>query len=258
MHPWEECIIAVGGWSAPYMPIKYTVMMVSIFLLLFWLVVFFIIESGVLKLPTIAVGLSLSAFISIGFASSSWDSVFRYICIIVVTSSNGLMLLSLKMLFLFPVKIFVLKSFHISTLAFFQLLIIRYVFPYPFVFIPFMSSSLMGEWHWNMYNIIYEMSRQSRFDAQYWMLGAGALGRPRGMVQGGRREEGSGWGTRVYLWQIHADIWQNQYNIVKLKKKCVSYTADNWIVWKIHSANLCLLTREFCLLTLNSNTEDRI
>ena len=26
----------------------------------------------------------------------------------------------------------------------------------------------------------------------------------RGMVQGGRREEGSGWGTRVYLWQIHA------------------------------------------------------
>ena len=47
----------------------------------------------------------------------------------------------------------------------------------------------------------------------------GALGRPRGMVRGGRREEGSGWGTRVYLWQIHVDIWQNQYNIVKLKKK---------------------------------------
>ena len=33
------------------------------------------------------------------------------------------------------------------------------------------------------------------------------------------REDGSGWGTRVYLWQIHVDIWQNQYNIVKLKKK---------------------------------------
>ena len=63
------------------------------------------------------------------------------------------------------------------------------------------------------------MSRQSRFDAQCWMLEAGALGRPRGMVRGGRREEGSGWGTRVYLWQIHVDIWQNQYNIVKLKKK---------------------------------------
>ena len=38
-------------------------------------------------------------------------------------------------------------------------------------------------------------------------------------MQGGRREEGSGWGTRVYLWQIHVDIWQNQYNIVKLKNK---------------------------------------
>jgi len=40
---------------------------------------------------------------------------------------------------------------------------------------------------------MYEMSHQSRFDARYWMLGAGALGRPRGMVWGGRREEGSGW-----------------------------------------------------------------
>ena len=50
------------------------------------------------------------------------------------------------------------------------------------------------------------------------MLGAGALGRPRGMVWGRMREEGSGWGTHVYLWQIHFDIWQNQYNIVKLNK----------------------------------------
>ena len=51
------------------------------------------------------------------------------------------------------------------------------------------------------------------------MLGAGALGRPRGMVWGGRKEEGSGWGIRVYLWWIHVDIWPNQYNIVKLKDK---------------------------------------
>ena len=39
---------------------------------------------------------------------------------------------------------------------------------------------------------MYETSRQSRFDARYWMLGAGALGRPRGRVWGGRREEGGG------------------------------------------------------------------
>ena len=30
-----------------------------------------------------------------------------------------------------------------------------------------------------------------------------------GRVWGGRREEGSGWGTQVYLWWIHFDIWQN-------------------------------------------------
>ena len=28
-------------------------------------------------------------------------------------------------------------------------------------------------------------------------------------------EGGAGWGTRVHLWWIHVDVWQNQYNIVK-------------------------------------------
>jgi len=53
----------------------------------------------------------------------------------------------------------------------------------------------LGEWHWNMYNIIYETSCQSRFDARYWMLGAGALGWPREMVRGGRRVQ---YGEHVY------------------------------------------------------------
>ena len=75
-----------------------------------------------------------------------------------------------------------------------------------------------------MYNIIYEMSHQSRFDAQYWITGCLGLvhwDTPAGWYGegGGRREEGSGWGTIVYLWRIHFDIWQNQYNIVKLKNK---------------------------------------
>ena len=56
------------------------------------------------------------------------------------------------------------------------------------------------------------------------MLGAGALGQPRGMIRGGKREEGSGWRTHVYLWRIHVDIWQNQYNIVKLKNKINAIT----------------------------------
>ena len=55
----------------------------------------------------------------------------------------------------------------------------------------------------------------AKSQARYWMLGAGVLGRPREMVRGGRWEEGSGWGTRVYVWWIHVDMWQNQYNIVK-------------------------------------------
>ena len=55
---------------------------------------------------------------------------------------------------------------------------------------------------------MYETSCQSRFNARCWMLAAGALGRPRGMIWAGRREEGSGWGTHVYLWRIHFDIWQ--------------------------------------------------
>ena len=32
--------------------------------------------------------------------------------------------------------------------------------------------------------------------------------------EGGGRG-GLGWGTFVHLWQIHVDVWQNQYNTVK-------------------------------------------
>ena len=75
----------------------------------------------------------------------------------------------------------------------------------------------LGEWQtcWNMYNIICEMNRQSRFEAWDRMLRAGALGWPRGMVWGGRWEGGSGWGTRVLPWQIHTDVWQKTNTIVE-------------------------------------------
>ena len=39
------------------------------------------------------------------------------------------------------------------------------------------------------------------------VLRAGALGRPRGMGGGGRRQKGSGWGTHVNPWLIHANVW---------------------------------------------------
>ena len=58
-------------------------------------------------------------------------------------------------------------------------------------------------------HVKYHVRNELPVQVRYWMLGASALGRPRGMVWGGRREEGSGWGTQVYLWWIHFDIWQN-------------------------------------------------
>ena len=51
------------------------------------------------------------------------------------------------------------------------------------------------------------------------MQGIGCLGLVPWLTQrddtGREVEGGSGWGTRVYPWQIHVDVWQNQYNIVK-------------------------------------------
>ena len=64
--------------------------------------------------------------------------------------------------------------------------------------------------------IISYMERIASPGSMHW---AGALGQPRGMVWGGKREEGSGWGIHVYLWWIPFDVWQNQYNIVKFKNK---------------------------------------
>ena len=60
------------------------------------------------------------------------------------------------------------------------------------------------------------------FDTGYTMLGPGARGRSREMIWGGRWEGGSGLGTHVHPWQIHVNVWQNQYSIVKqnqVKKK---------------------------------------
>ena len=77
----------------------------------------------------------------------------------------------------------------------------------------------LGEWHWNMYNIIYKTNRQSRFNAWYWMLGAGALGRPRGTG----REEGGGFRTgNTCLPEVDSCCYMAkpiQYCKVKKKKK---------------------------------------
>ena len=43
------------------------------------------------------------------------------------------------------------------------------------------------------------------------VLGAGALGRPRGTGWRGRREGGSGWGTQVNPWLIHVNVWEGRF-----------------------------------------------
>ena len=48
------------------------------------------------------------------------------------------------------------------------------------------------------------------------VLGAGALGRPRGMGWGGRWEAGSGWGTYVNPWLTHVNVWQKPLQYCKV------------------------------------------
>ena len=48
------------------------------------------------------------------------------------------------------------------------------------------------------------------------VLRAGALGRPRGIRQGGRWEGGSGWGTHVNPWLIHVNVWQKPLQYCKV------------------------------------------
>ena len=52
------------------------------------------------------------------------------------------------------------------------------------------------------------------------VLRAGALGRPRGMGWGGRKEGGSGWGTHINPWLIHVNVWQKlpqYYKVISLQ-----------------------------------------
>ena len=48
------------------------------------------------------------------------------------------------------------------------------------------------------------------------VLGAGALGRPRGMGWGERQEGGPGWRIRVNPWLIHVNVWKKPLQYCKV------------------------------------------
>ena len=81
------------------------------------------------------------------------------------------------------------------------------------------KGSELKSWH----SIIMNMGQEYRLNAWDKQIGCmrqvlwpSALGRPRGIGWRGRWEGGSGWGTQVNPWLIHANVWQkNHYNIVK-------------------------------------------
>ena len=63
------------------------------------------------------------------------------------------------------------------------------------------------------------------------VLGAGALGRPRGMGWGGRWEGGSGWGTHVNSWLIHVHVRQKPLwycKVINLQLIKINEKKKNW------------------------------
>ena len=98
------------------------------------------------------------------------------------------------------------------------------------------------------------------------VLGAGALGWPRGMGWGGRWQGGWGWGTHVNPWLIHVNVWQKplQYckvislqliKIIGKKKKscilspghrCSTQWYKHFLDLQFHTASTLALSDNYC------------
>ena len=93
------------------------------------------------------------------------------------------------------------------------------------------------------------------------MIGAGALGRSRGMGWGGKREGGSGWGTHVNPWLIHVSVWQKplqyykviSFQLIKVngKKKRVKHSDENVPCLKYIHVNALVMILDHSLTRYN-------
>ena len=101
----------------------------------------------------------------------------------------------------------------------------------------------LREQHWKVCISVCKADSRWEFAVWHRELKRTALWLPGGMGWGGRWEGGSRWGIYVYLWLIHADVWQKstQYCkavILQLKtnklKKEVSLTLnfEEWVAMK--------------------------
>ena len=85
------------------------------------------------------------------------------------------------------------------------------------------------------------------------VLGAGALGIPRGMGWRGRREGGSGWGIHVNPWLIHVNVWQKplQYckvislQLIKINGKKLKKKSSLCVFYKSSLLDICIIGNIF-------------
>jgi len=94
------------------------------------------------------------------------------------------------------------------------------------------------------------------------VLKAGALGQPRRTGWGRRWERGSGWGTHVYLWLIHVNVWKKppQYcKVISLQLNALRFKKSVFIpISKKCNAKECLNSHTIMLISHASKVMPKI